>query len=662
MLKKILCLLLALVLLPGPAALAVKWEYPASAHPAVDYGDMLPVTAFDETALLSALKELEGLCSRHSRDRDGKEARRRVQALYAQVLEEMNLLVTKANLASIQYDASGGDPESSALYLELSAQQTRLYDRCYQVLSAVASSPYGGILDEDAGEGAAQSLLGYRGLTEEESALYQEEDRLIQEYDRIMAQGVPVQWEGRVWTAEDLEDAGTDGETAAALSEALTAGQYRAAGEVYLQLVRLRTDLARRADYSDYAEYAYEALYTRDYGLEDAAKLREAAKRHILPLQLRLLEESSDRDLRALSVQSRMSGEEVLDAIQPFAESFDREMADTFRFMRAHHLYDIEYGASKLPTGYTVALPAYGSAFIFNSPYGDYQDLSDTVHEFGHFFETFHCTQHDLWSDFNIDVGEIHSQALELMFAGQAGELFGEYYGTVYRDAVLYNILDSVLDGCLYDEFQAAAYRNPEMTVEDLDRLFKELSEEYGYSYGPGVEADPTWVENAHNFQNPLYFISYATSALSALDLWFLYLDHPRQGREVYLELSALSLSLPYRAAAEEAGLRDIFDPETVPALAETLEDYLDGKDVSYGGKKGLSAAQMAMVCIAVAYIVFCLVAVTRCMRFIQTHQAWPALSKSRRKDRLDPKRAPEHRSPGPDPWSVPDKKPPWEL
>ena len=54
--KNLLCLLLALALCSGPAASAVKWASPASAHPAVHYDDMLPVTAFDETALLSALK------------------------------------------------------------------------------------------------------------------------------------------------------------------------------------------------------------------------------------------------------------------------------------------------------------------------------------------------------------------------------------------------------------------------------------------------------------------------------------------------------------------------------------------------------------------------------------------------------------------------------
>lgn len=603
--KRLLCLLLALVLLPGPAALAVRWEFPVSAHPAVSYEDLFPVTPFDETALLSALEELEALCARHSRDRD--ETRRRVRDLYERALGEMDLLATKANLSGVQYDASGG--EDAALYLELSAQQTRLTDRCYQALAVLAASPYGGILDEDAGEGAADSLLGYRGLTEEEAALYEEENRLIQAYDQLIESSIP---------AEE---------------------RCRAAGELYLQLIRLRTELARRAGYDDYAQYAYEAIYTRDYTLEDAAALRQAAKRCILPLQFRLLEENDERDLRALSVRSRMDGEEVLDAIRPFAQDFDREMGETFRFLRQHRLYDIEYGEAKLPTGYTVALPACGSAFIFNSPYGDYQDLSDTVHEFGHFFETFHATGHDLWADFNIDVGEIDSQALELMFTGEAETLFGERYGEVYRNAVLYNILDSILDGCLYDEFQTAAYQNPDMSVEELDRLFKDLSEDYGYSYDPGVESDPFWVENAHNFRNPLYFISYATSALSALDLWFLYLDSPRQARETYLELSALSLSLPYRAAAEQVGLRDIFDGETVPALAEDLEAHLDGERTG-GGRDGL-AIQLSLCALGIAALALVLRLRARPSRQQREDAA--------RRESLDP-------------WSGPDEKPPWEF
>ena len=654
--KRVLCLLLALSLLSGPAALALR--YPEKEHLPVDYADMLPVTGFDESALQAALKELEAICGMHRRDAKDRETRRRVQALYDQILSELNVLITQVSLSSVAYDASGAGEAESALYLELSAQQTRLFDRTYQVFGTLASSPYRDILEDAAGAGEIQSLAGYQGMTEEDAALWEEEDRLVQEYNQILSRGVPVVVEGRLWTWEELD--GADPETCAAAGRALEEERNRAAGEVYRRLVQLRSGIAAQAGFDSYADYAYWVLYSRDYTPEDIRPLREAAKKYILPLQLRLLERFSDRDLRALDLRSRKSGEEILDDIQPFMEDFDREMGEAFAFLREHHLYDIEYDSGKLSTGYTVALPAYGSAFIFNSPYGDYRDYSDTVHEFGHFNETFRCTQHDLWADFNIDVGEIDSQALELMFTSYAGNLFGEKYGQIYADAILYSLLDSVLDGCLHDEFQTAVYADPDMSLEEINRLFKELSEEYGYSYDPGTEEDPSWIETSHNFENPLYFISYATSALSALDLWFLYLNHPRQGRELYLDLSALSLSLPYREAIEKVGLRDIFDPETIPELAEMLEDYLDGNQVSYGETQdGGTAARTAVLC------VFALALWVLVFR-LRVRPSRRVREETRRREALEPWSRQEHqeepRRSGPDPWSSPEKKPPWEL
>ena len=208
------------------------------------------------------------------------------------------------------------------------------------------------------------------------------------------------------------------------------------------------------------------------------------------------------------------------------------------------------------------------------------------------------------------------------------------------------------MEGCLYDEFQTAVYENPELSVEELNRLFKTLSEEYGYSYEPGVDEDSYWVQVSHNFHDPLYFISYATSALSALDLWFLYLDSPQDAKEVYLELSALSLSLPYREAVSKVGLRDIFNQETIPALAETLEHYLDGDPVSYDGKPARRepAENMVFLAFGLAGIVFIL---WLCARPSRRERA-----EKRHREAGEPW-APQSRE---DPWSSQDKKPPWEL
>ena len=651
--KSLLCLLLALSLLVGSGVSALGGRYPEKVHLAVDYADMLPVTPFDETALLEALNELERLSGRHEPQGANSETRQQLQGLYNEILAELDVLSTKLSLADIQYSAGGGAEADAALYLELSGQQTRLFDLCYQSFGGLAASPYRDILDDRAGEGTAQSLLGYQGISEEEAVLQEEEERLVQEYDQISAKGVPVEVDGQVWTLEALDSAVLDDETYDAILLELWAEQEQAAGEVYRKLLRLRADIAEQAGFDSYPDYAHRVLYGRDYEAEDIAALREAAKTYILPLQLRLLDDLGEKDLRALSVRSRKSGEEMLDDIQPFLQDFDREMADAFRFMREHHLYDIEYGAEKLPVMYTAGLPAYGSAFIFGSPagnYRDYQDYGNLVHEFGHFNETFYSTQHDLWSSFNIDVGEIDAQALALIFTGFAGEVFGENCAETYTKVVLYDILDSVLDGCLYDEFQEAAFQDPDMSVEELNRLFLRLSEEYGYQYDRGVEEDPSWVEIPHNFQTPFYYISYATSALSALDLWGRYLEWPREAKEIYLDLTALSLSLPYREAVAEVGLRDIFDSGTVPALAEELESYLDGKEVAPARGRH-PVLLVIMECAAVLFILFCVVLIVRLTRFLNRNNGWASRPPSRGGGATER-----------DPWSQQERKPPWEF
>ena len=119
-----LCLLLALLLLLSPAE-AIGGRCPDKQHVPVDYADMLPVTAFDETNLQSALEELRKLCGRHSPQGTNKETLRRIEFLYDQILSELNMLITKVSLANMQYDASGGAAAEADLYLELSGQDAR---------------------------------------------------------------------------------------------------------------------------------------------------------------------------------------------------------------------------------------------------------------------------------------------------------------------------------------------------------------------------------------------------------------------------------------------------------------------------------------------------------------------------------------------------------
>ncbi len=568
----IIILLMAFSLLACQGDVAEARHYPDKVHLPVDYGDMV-FTGFDETVLQDVLEEIQELYDSGALQKKNVQTRLRVEELYESMKAELNNLTTQVSLLGIQYDANGAEEELAETSAELASRGSALYDRCYQALALLVDTPYQDIIEADAGEINIERLRNYEALSDRMFELHDEEERLVQSYDRVMAQP-QVTVDGEVWTEERLSSADLSNSEYRNISEQLEQAQNQEAGEIYRELIRVRTEIAEEAGYDNYIDYAYEVVYNRDYSLEDIQQVWKSVKKTIVPMEDYLMEGISSRDLRGLHRDARSDGEEILDAIQPFMGRIDPELGETFDFMRNHHLYDIEYSDSKLYVGYTVGLPAYGTAFIFNQPYRNYQDYIDTIHEFGHFNETFHCVQHDLWADFNIDVGEIHSQGLTLLFTEYSDELFGEY-GDAFSRIILWNMLDTIMDGCLYDEFQATVYQNPDMSLEEINRLYKELSEEYGYQYDEDEEEGYYWIQVSHNFQSPFYYISYATSALSSLDLWLISLEDREQAVDIYLELAALSLSLPYRETIEEVGLRDIFRQETIPEMAKELRDYL---------------------------------------------------------------------------------------
>ncbi|MDE6926950.1 MAG: hypothetical protein K2P59_17180, partial [Acetatifactor sp.] len=493
--------------------------------------------------------------------------------LYGVVKTEMDILYTQVSLIGIQYDCNGAEDVLAETSAELSARGSVLQDQCFQALSLLVDTPYQEILEADAGKEKIESLRGYEAVPERLFELHEEEDRLVQSYDQVMSQTFQVTVDGQDWTDETLSNADISNKEYYDISEKLEQERNQRAGEIYCQLVKVRTDIAHEAGYDNYVDYAYREIYNRDYSLEDIQAVWAAVKENIVPLEDVVMNSISSRDIRGLHREARSGGEEILDAIQPYMGRIDPELGETFDFMRRYHLYDIEYSDSKLYMGYTVGLPTYGTAFIFNQPYGDFQDYIDTIHEFGHFNETFHCTQHDLWADFNIDVGEIHSQGLTLLFTEYSDELFGPY-GDAFSRIIVWNILDTVADGCLFDEFQATVYQNPDMSLEEINGLYKQLAGQYGYLYEEDEEVYD-WIQVSHNFQSPLYYISYATSALSSLDLWLVSLDDREKAVDIYMDLTTLSLSLPYRQAIEEVGLRNIFRPEAIPRMAAELEERL---------------------------------------------------------------------------------------
>ena len=324
-------------------------HYPDKEHLPVDYADMV-YTGFDETNLQNALAELEELHASGDLQSKNTGTREKVEELYNVIKEEMNILYTQLSLIGIQYDCNGAEEKLAEASAELSSRGSVLSDRCYQVLALLVDTPYQDVIEGDAGEDNIAGLRDYEAVPDKMFELFEEEEALIQAYDQVMSQLFQVTVDGQTWTEEELSNADISNKDYLNIYTQLEQARNRKAGDIYCQLVQVRTDIAREAGYDNYVEYAYRETYNRDYTLEDIQPVWEAVKEYIVPLEDRVISGINSRELRGLHRQARSSGEEILDAIQPYMSRIDPELGETFDFMRDHHLYDIEYSDSGTPT------------------------------------------------------------------------------------------------------------------------------------------------------------------------------------------------------------------------------------------------------------------------------------------------------------------------
>ena len=131
-------------------------------------------------------------------------------------------------------------------------------------------------------------------------------------------------------------------------------------------------------------------------------------------------------------------------------------------------------------TGYTTLLLSYSAPFFFSTPQGYFGDFTTIIHEFGHYNQYY-------WVESNLespaksqDIAEVHSQALELLFTHWYDDIIGDsaQFG---RDFLMQNLITSICDGALHDEFQQYVYAaSGELTLEDLNQKYFQLCKEYG--------------------------------------------------------------------------------------------------------------------------------------------------------------------------------------
>lgn len=584
LLAVLLCVCMAAACLPTAFAAGAVREtdfLTDQYHADVDFGDMdyVPVTREEFDAAVAAVKTL--LAAEAPNETE-------VEAAFNTVTDLFQTVNTNNTLLNIRMSVDVNDDESLALYYESAALYRDIYDPFIYLIQDVLKSSCGKFLRDQLSEDDIRYYMGYGGQTDEQKKLAGELDTIEDAYWEAYYADYTYTYGGVAWTDAEAEEAYTAGELSEAayteISRAIAKDRNAAMGAVFMHALDLNTQIAATYGYDNYAEFSYAEEYGRDYTAEDVYAFADAVKEYIVPLSdevyalLRYGLNAMDDETYYTYLTTDYTSDEMLSAIRPHIGEMSSELLEAWDYMIDHDLYDITYRDTKEDSGFTIRISGYGAPFFFNMPYGDPADFSTIIHEFGH-YDNYYWHPSG-WNDGSstVDVAEVHSQALELLFTRYYADILGDA-AVVAQDYLMYNMLYSaVVTGAMLGELELYAASTPNVTLQQINEKYRELAGEYGVV----PEDDPRtemygWIETHHLTTSPMYYISYATSAAGAFTFW---LEAQEEGYDAavdhYLKFVSQSVYSPFLEQFETAGMDDPLSPAYVEELAGELNEALD--------------------------------------------------------------------------------------
>ncbi|HDA5479638.1 TPA: peptidase M3, partial [Clostridioides difficile] len=167
-----------------------------------------------------------------------------------------------------------------------------------------------------------------------------------------------------------------------------------------------------------------------------------------------------------------------------------------------------------------------------------------------------------------------HSTSLEILFYKYFDDFFGKQSEAIKKEH-LSIVLNTIIDACLYDEFQEIIYKNPYMSLNDINKLFFDLEEEYGVSNNILREKNaPFWILVSHNFQVPFYYLSYGLASDVSLQIWQLSQEDYRKAVDVYMDFLNQNTDAGFKDVVEKVNLQLPFQDGNLEEISSTLYDY----------------------------------------------------------------------------------------
>ncbi len=486
--------------------------------------------SFDRDAFDGACDELDSLLKSEGNAE-------RIFELYETIKKLLLDSKTDASLALYDYNTDIANAEKAERYASKQNEYSKIYGKSVGLLRSVFLTDYADAFRLYVGDGLADKLEKASTVSAEESAIKTKIRGLEKKYDTLMAQGAD-------------------------------AAAYK---ELYIEIVNANNAYARLRGYSGYADYAYSKARGRDYTIEDLRGIENEVINSFIPVFRAYVAAATKDAVYDAYKENHDSGETKLTRLKNCVKNISPRLEESLDHLIRNRLYDMDFSDTKGQADYTVTLPTYNDAFIFINPQGKVSDYKTVLHEFGHFSAHYYrpCDAFD--PNLVMDVEEIMSQGLQLLCYDYYGAYYEEY-GAALTQSTVFQIMQAVPKGFAVNEAEYLSYTAADLTVEELDAIWAEANRKYGKPLGKTEDA---WTAIPHVFQNPFYYIGYATSSLAAFELFAESREDFRGSVDKYLTITQLPAGTGLLEALKRAELNSFFEEGRITALSKELSAAL---------------------------------------------------------------------------------------
>ena len=375
-----------------------------------------------------------------------------------------------------------------------------------------------------------------------------------------------IEYEGQNYTEGDLYNAFYAGQLSAdqtnALIDELYYGRSEQTAELYLRLIEVNNTLAKTYGYDNYLDYAFENIYKRGYTPEEANTVCDSIYNKLINYFALLSNAYENSWINKISENALAVDKAEL--FGKYLEEIAPELKESYEYMMKTNSLDLLPDEGSV-NSYTNGLYQYGMPFICTNGYSkSIYTFTTLVHEFGHYNSMY-------WRDMKhsienrMDVEETFSLGLEMLYTRFYPEIYSEG-GKSEEKRQVANRIVKMCDASAIAALEYAAYTGNYKTAKELSDAAIEIGSKFYATNGQRS----VWYSIPHIFETPGYYISYAMSAINALEIYALSKENYEDAVDRYIKLIG-NVNLPYEEAFEKSGLTSKWTEKKIEALFDKL-------------------------------------------------------------------------------------------